>query len=233
MKLTNPSNTYTGATVDVGRRNLGSGFFGQRGAASSIGAASADPANLVLDGTFRYTGTTDATTDRGFTLANRVTFNTAQALTFSGAIRGSGSFTKSGNGALTLSGINTFAGSATVTGGTLAMDNAANDLKLTALDVQSRGKVNLTSGTYLVNGYPTVGIHNGDAATLSLGSNATLNTTELRIGSVDQGVTGNGAFYQSGGTLQSSGVWWVGTGPTATGPCPAELPRIHREAISI
>src|SRR5690606_27768241 len=69
VTLANGANTYTGPTT-ITQGTLSLSEIGNGGAPSSIGASSADPSNLVLEGgTLSYTGGT-ATSDRGFSLVN-------------------------------------------------------------------------------------------------------------------------------------------------------------------
>src|SRR5690606_32965485 len=72
--LTNTDNDYTGVTTISGGV-LAVDKLSDGGVASSLGASTADAANLVIgnNSTLRYTGTGD-TTDRLFTLSEGVTF---------------------------------------------------------------------------------------------------------------------------------------------------------------
>lgn len=92
------------------------------GVASPLGAASADPANIVFNGgRLIYTGDTEST-NRGFTLQGTGTIDVASSsLEFSGVVTGSGSLTKAGAGTLILSGDNDFAGTKTLAGGTVKL----------------------------------------------------------------------------------------------------------------
>lgn len=95
------------------------------GVAGPLGAASADPANLVFNGgRINYTGG-DAFSDRGFTLQGAGTLDVASAvLTLSGTITGPGSLTKTGAGNLVLTGTSDFLGEKTVNNGTLTVGAA-------------------------------------------------------------------------------------------------------------
>ncbi len=77
LRLTNTANTYTGATL-IGQSTGGAleaTFLANGGVASSIGASSNAASNLVLSninaGVLRYIGTTNASSDRLFTLGNQ------------------------------------------------------------------------------------------------------------------------------------------------------------------
>src|ERR1051325_4381413 len=107
------------------------------GVASGIGASSAAPSNLSLEGaTLSYTGTGD-TSDRGFTFAKSgaivesgVQVTNANAnLTFSGLVSSpdGANFLKSGPGTLTLANpANAFTGIVTVSGGLLGATTLAD-----------------------------------------------------------------------------------------------------------
>ena len=121
------ANTYTGvATLTGGTLRVGS--ISNGGVAGPLGAATADPANLVFNGgTLQYTGST-ATTDRSFTMAGNATINTTNALTFSSQIatpNPTAVLTKTGSGSLTFS-------------------NALNDFALGGL-VAQQGTLNFRS----------------------------------------------------------------------------------------
>ena len=100
---------YTGPTT-VSNATLIAKVIANTSTVSSIGAPTSTAAsNLVLDtATLKYTGAAAATTNRGITLANAVTIDTAQNLTFSGGLtRGSPSdmtITTPGAGIVTLGG---------------------------------------------------------------------------------------------------------------------------------
>ncbi len=145
------TNTYTGATtINGGVLEVAQVAAG--GFASSIGAAGADSANLVIsNGTFRYFGPS-ASTDRGATLASAdsamdVTVN--GNLTLNGVLTGSGGLTKVGNGTLILSGGNSYAGSTVLSNGTVQINTTAAALPGTPV-VFAGGTLSLN-----VSGQPT------------------------------------------------------------------------------
>ena len=114
---------------------------------SSIGAAAAASANLVLDGgTLRYTGVS-VTTDRGATFdAGGGTIDVSAGgavLTVGGTLTGDGNLTKSGAGNLTLSGANTYTNGTVINGGVLLLNNASG---------ASTGSVTNNAATLGVNG---------------------------------------------------------------------------------
>ncbi|TPI64393.1 hypothetical protein FJ417_01810, partial [Mesorhizobium sp. B3-1-7] len=154
VTLTNTANSYTGATRVV-QGTLAVASIGNGGAASSIGASSADSSNLVLEGsTLRYTGAGDSS-DRGFTFGKSgaitgagVEVTNANAnLIFSGLVTstdGAG-FPKSGAGTLTLANSNNdFTGAVAVTGGLLAVNTLPNGGQLSPIGQSSSAPANLT-----------------------------------------------------------------------------------------
>jgi fibronectin-binding autotransporter adhesin len=116
LTLANANNDYVGVTTVAGG-TLSVPTLANGGLPSSIGAASSDPSNLVLQtgGTLQYTGAT-ANSDRGFTLGTGGgAIDVAQigsTLTMSGIATGPGTLSKNGPGTLVLSGANTFTGGA-------------------------------------------------------------------------------------------------------------------------
>ena len=102
LDITGMANTYTGiTTLTAGTTSVDT--FTNGGVASSLGAATADPANLVFNGgTLNYTGPA-ATSDRGFTVAgDNSVLSIANDLTINGEIATTGgNFTKTGAGTFT------------------------------------------------------------------------------------------------------------------------------------
>lgn len=125
------ANLYTGATTLSGG-TLAINTVANSGNASSIGAASADAANLLIEsGTLRYDGAT-AQTDRGFTLINGGPSRSIDVvgsdanLTFSGLVTSpdDAGFAKRGAGKLTLAnGNNDYIGVTTISAGTLSINS--------------------------------------------------------------------------------------------------------------
>ena len=152
VRLTNTGNTYSGATI-ISQSTLSVARIANGGQASSIGASSADPDNLVIEsGTLDYTGTGD-TSDRGLTLARGgaapSTINVSDAaanLTFSGLVTSAddADFTKTGSGTLTLTnGANDYRGITTVSGGTLSVTTLANGGEVSSIGRSSASSANL------------------------------------------------------------------------------------------
>jgi len=117
-------NDYTGVTsLEGGVISISQ--TANAGLASPLGAAGADPANLVFDGgTLRYTGGT-AGMDRGFQLdgagAVEVT-GAGTTLSLSGSLAGSGTLTKRGAGVLSFDSINSHSGDTVVEAGTVRLN---------------------------------------------------------------------------------------------------------------
>ncbi|MBZ9810849.1 MULTISPECIES: autotransporter-associated beta strand repeat-containing protein, partial [unclassified Mesorhizobium] len=146
------NNTYTGATT-VSQGTLSINSVANGGAASAIGAASASSSNLVIQGaTLEYSGGT-VSTDRGLTIARAgaVTSSTisvtnaAANLTVSGQVVSTdgANFIKDGPGTLTLAGNNSYTGTTTVNGGTLAVTSLANGGLNSSIGASSNASANL------------------------------------------------------------------------------------------
>ncbi|WFU13314.1 autotransporter outer membrane beta-barrel domain-containing protein (plasmid) [Rhizobium sp. CB3090] len=161
-------NTFTGGT----RINQGTLQFTSD---ANLGAVSG---NLILDGgTLR--NTTTLALARGATLgAGSGTFETIGDLTANGAIDGVGGFTKTGAAALTLTGANSYAGTTTVSAGSLYVNG--NQGEATGLTSVQNGATLGGSGT--IGGNVAIadgatlspGSANGTPGTLSIAGNLTL-----------------------------------------------------------
>jgi fibronectin-binding autotransporter adhesin len=172
VTLNNTANSYTGATTLSGG-TLTVASIGNGGAASAIGASSADAANLVLEsGTLSYIGGT-ATTDRGFTLVN------------GGASR---IFEVTGTANLTFTGLVTSPDDAGLTktgGGTLTLANAANDyIGVTRVENGLLGASTLADGGQV----SSIGKSGSDSANLVLLNGGTLQYTGGTV-AIDRGFT--------------------------------------------
>jgi autotransporter-associated beta strand protein len=149
--LTIPTaNDFTGPTVLNGG-TLSVSRLANSGAASSIGAASSDSSNLVLDGAaLSYTGGS-VSSDRGATFnSGGATFDVPSSgttLTWNGTNIGAGSLAKSGGGTLTLTAENSFGGGITLSNGTLALFGPSGGASITANNYAlGSGNVTLYSG---------------------------------------------------------------------------------------
>lgn len=160
--LADANNTYTGPTV-VSQGTLTVDNIANGGVASSIGASSADSANLVIEaGTLQYTGAS-ATTDRGFTIvrggpeASELHVSSSAAnLTFTGLVTSpdDADFTKTGAGTLTLANAaNDYTGITTVSG-TLSVGTLANGGIVSGIGRSTGSSANLVlySGTLQYTG---------------------------------------------------------------------------------
>ncbi len=189
VTLTNTTNSYTGATRVV-QGTLAVASIRNGGEASSIGAASADSSNLVLEGsTLRYTGTGDVS-DRGFTFAK------------SGAILGAGVQIVDPNANLVLSGLVTSADGAGFTksgAGTLTLANANNDFA---------GAVSVTGGVLSVGTLPDGGLLSPIGQSSSDPANVTLNGGGLQYTGITTSSNRGFTLGASGGSID------VGTAAT-------------------
>ena len=211
------NNTYTGATT-ISQGTLSVSDINMSGTASNIGASSADSANLVLQGgTLSYTGTGD-TTDRGFTLMRNgpVADNTIQVTQSTADLRFDGevvspdgaNLIKTGAGTLTLGNANnSYTGTTTVSGGTLAVSTLANggsnsNIGASSSDssnlvLQGGGELEYLGGTVATDRGFTLGAGGGGVDVVQGG-------TTLTAGGI---VAGAGTLTKNGpGTLLLSGI---------------------------
>jgi fibronectin-binding autotransporter adhesin len=216
------ANTYTGVTTLSGG-TLQINSLANGGVASSIGKASADASNLVLEsGTLRYVGSTDSTTDRGFTLVNggasapSIQIDAGQTIEFSGLVTSpdDAGLTKSGWGTLVLSNdANDYTGVTTITGGgagsssTLSVNTLADGDVASGIGAASSDSSNLvlSDGGRLQYTGGTVDIDRG--FTLDTGSgriDVTQATTTLTIDGTAVGV--GGLLKEGDGTLVLTGT---------------------------
>ena len=211
------NNTYTGATT-VSQGVLSVSNIGVGGAASGIGASSADSSSLVLQGgELRSTGTGN-TTDRGFTLMRNgpvvnSTVNVSNAaanLRFDGEVVSpdNAGLIKTGAGTLTLgNGNNSYGGVTTVSGGTLAVTTladggsnssiGASSSAASNLVLQSGGELEYLGGTVDIDRGFTLGTGGGRVDVAQAGTTLTVEGT----------VEGAGTLSKNGpGTLVLSGT---------------------------
>jgi len=120
------TNLYTGATLFDGGE-LATPIIANSAQPSGIGAASADPGNLIFNGgTLGYFGP-GAGTDHGITLTNAGgTFDVSNTttLTLNGTLTGNGGLTLVDSGTLELTAANAYTGNTTISNGTLNLNNA-------------------------------------------------------------------------------------------------------------
>lgn len=197
------ANTYTGVTTLSGGR-LEITSLADAGSASSIGAASADPSNLVLEsGTLAYVSGVDSSTNRGLTLvdgsavAPTIEVNHGSTIEFSGLVTSpdDAGLTKTGGGTLVLSNnANDYVGVTTVTG-------AGGAGGASVLSVGSLSDGGVASG---------IGAATGDPSNLVLAGGGSLQYTGSTVG-IDRGFmldAGGGRvdIAQAGTTLTISGM---------------------------
>jgi len=144
------TNDFTGPTV-VGGGTLSVSRLANGGVASAIGAASADPANLILSNSrLSYAGGSVAS-DRSATLNGSANFDITSAgttLTWNGTNIGTGALIKSGPGTLVLMAENNFSGGTIVSNGTLALFGPSGGASITANNYAlGSGSLTLYGGT--------------------------------------------------------------------------------------
>ncbi|MBE1529555.1 fibronectin-binding autotransporter adhesin [Sphingopyxis sp. OAS728] len=217
----NAANSYTGGTTLSGGR-LEVASLANGGVASSIGASSADAANLILEsGTLAYTGGVDVVSNRGMTLVNggaerAIQVDTGRSVEFSGLVTSpdDAGLTKTGWGTLVLSnaandyvGVTTItqssaAGSSTLSVNTLSNGGVASGIGAASSDsanlVMSNGaKLQYTGGTVTIDRGFTLAAGQGGIDVANAG-------TTLTVGGI---ATGAGSFFKDGaGTLVLSGT---------------------------
>jgi autotransporter-associated beta strand protein len=129
LDIQNTTNTYTGKTL-LSNASVQVASLAEAGTASSLGAASVDPANLSLTDSRLFINAVNVNTDRGLTLLGSDTINMVKSngiATVTGLVTGAGKLVKEGPGQLNLSGsaANTYAGGTVINGSTLALGSLA------------------------------------------------------------------------------------------------------------
>ncbi|MBB4633682.1 autotransporter-associated beta strand repeat-containing protein [Sphingosinicella soli] len=214
-------NSYTGGTTLSGGR-LEVTSLANGGINSSIGASSADPANLRLEsGTLAYIGGSDAVSDRGITLVNggserAIQVDGGRTVEFSGLVTSpdDAGLTKTGWGTLVLSNTaNDYVGITTITGGgsgnkgTLSVNTLSNGGVASGMGAAMSASANLVmslDGTLQYTG----GTVSTDRGFTLAGGNGRIDVapagTTLTISGI---ATGTGSFVKDGdGTLILSGI---------------------------
>ena len=222
------ANTFTGAlTVQSGTLQIGTinnvssnGTLGNSATAVTLGNTGG------VTGTLAYTGNTASST-KTFTLATGGTgafgvTTSGQTLTLSGVIGGSGSLAKNGAGNLILSNTNTYAGSTTVSAGTLSIAADAG-LGTAPVSVTADSLV-LAGGTLATTANITLNSNRGltvtTAGTLDVGTGTTLTYDGIATGTGTLTKSGTGTLTLtgqntlSGAVVISGGTLQIGNGST-------------------
>ncbi|MDR1228855.1 MAG: autotransporter-associated beta strand repeat-containing protein [Azoarcus sp.] len=206
----------------------GAGSLAKTGAGTlTLTNANTYTGGTTVSGGSLQIGTGSTTGNIAGNIANNanVTFNRSDALTYAGAISGSGSLTKAGGGTLTLTGSNTYGGATTVTDGTLAGNIAANtnltvDAGATYSGNGAARTINVLSGAGTVTSNNSLTVQSGAfsgavAGTASLtkagsgmltltGTNAYTGNTTVTAGTLEvTGTLGGGAYA---GTIANAGA---------------------------
>jgi fibronectin-binding autotransporter adhesin len=170
------NNSYSGKTTIAGGTVIVS-ELDAAGYPSPFGAATPNPANLVMTGnsTLRVTG--ESYTDRGMTLGTGTNtlevYNAADQVTLAGLLTGTGALRKTGAGTLAITGSNNFSGATIIAAGTLSLGgDEANEYGFGA---NGTSTVILNGGT--INMFDNSGSYNSCAWTLNMptGANGSLN----------------------------------------------------------
>ncbi len=203
-------NTYGGATT-ISDGTLRLGRTNALPTGTSVALANAAGATLDLAGYNQTIAALNGGGASGGTVALGGGQLTVGSGSFEGVIMGSGSLEKTGSGTLVLSGVNTYAGSTTISSGTLQL--GGNNRLPTGTSVTL---ANAAGATLDLAGYnQTVAVLNGGGSaggTIALGGGT---LTVSSSGSFAGTITGNGSLVKSGsGTLSLSGQNHY-TGPTS------------------
>jgi autotransporter-associated beta strand protein len=198
-----------------GNSSTYTGSISGGGGVVKIGAAS-----LMLAGNNTYTGATtvsagtlqlgDGVANNGSVVGNItdnavLAFANPYALTYGGAISGSGALMKSGPGRLVLTGNNSYSGGTTVSGGTLVVSSPTALGSGQSLVVQSAA-VDFGTGPYF--------LQQGGECYVSGGGNL-INCTQLAVGMTGFG-SGSLTVDGSGSSLTAGALYLGGGGATGT-----------------
>ena len=194
-----------GADGTGGAGIVGTGLYLTLGSTASVTGGTAGGGGSRADA-ITFTGGANALTlNTGASLTGNIgvtgslEFNQPTNFTLSNVITGTGSLSKTGAGTLTLSAANSYAGGATVSGGTLMQGAAGAFVGNSAYTVNG--------GTLDLNNYAlTASSLSGTGGTVALGS-AALTVNQATDTSFAGAITGTGSLSKSGaGVLTLSGV---------------------------
>ncbi len=159
------TNSYTGVTT-IGGGTLVASYLAIGGQPSAIGAATVDPANIVIgNGTLSYQGP-DLSLDRGITLSGAnaaLGVSVNGSLTMGGLLTGGGGLTKTDNGSLILPGGNSYNGGTFLNAGTLTLNN---------LTAAGSGTITLNGGNLVIGAVKPANAINVFASSSIAGGNA-------------------------------------------------------------
>jgi fibronectin-binding autotransporter adhesin len=226
------ANSFTGAVRLVGG-TTSVATIANGGVTSPLGAAAADPANLVFaGGTLAYTGG-NATTNRGFSLAGAgggiEVAGASTTLSFNARITAeSGAFRKTGPGHLRFLGTNATnviaavedgpgfiveAGTMTLAGGTTVPTSLVNtmtgDFRLGSIPEQG-ATLNITNATLTLDGWMTLGYETGTATTTATFTRAAVNAGNFRMGYGDFENAGSHTLTLNNAALNVTGEALIG-----------------------
>ncbi|MDD4992395.1 MAG: autotransporter-associated beta strand repeat-containing protein [Paludibacter sp.] len=204
-------NKYIGKTI-VNGGIIEVATLDDGGAASTIGAATNAPANIVLNGgKLSYTGTS-VSVDRGFTLgANNGTFSigtSATTLSTTGKLTGTGALIKEGSGRLALSASSDYTGGTIIKAGSISLlTDIANTSGLGAIDT-----ITFQGGSLSMFDSNTTDNTSNWNLQIPTGYSGTLNTDGLSTitGSISGGGTLNYYTNYSGNILASNASKFTG-----------------------
>lgn len=183
------SNTYTGSTT------VSAGTLGLSGGAaisdvSAVTVSSGATVSLNASETLGSLAGAGNVSLNGFTLSSG---GNNTSTTFSGALGGSGGFTKTGSGTLTLSGSNsgTFTGDITISGG--------GTLSVASDDNLGSGTLSINNSTFGITGATTID------NSIALTNSATISNTAAAT--ISNAISGSGSLSKAGsGVLSLSGT---------------------------
>ncbi len=223
-------NTYTGDTrvqngnllIGLGNNRLPTGTTLILGSGANNGQFQMNSRSQQVAGlTTSGTGTGNRVVNSSAT-ASTFTVNNSSDFTFGGILGGTGTndnnynFTKSGAGKLTLTAVNTFTGTATISGGTLTLGHATNTLADTI-------PVNVNGGTLDVGANTeTVGAMTLTSGTIDGSGTLTATSYAVKAGTVNAVLAGTGVTM----TKDTAGTVTLNSANTFTGAVTISLGRL-------